>query len=145
MAPVHVIERSGAAMGSLPKLGREGEATYIWGCGGNALTLSLSWSYTFWTSVVYFVILSWRELLPLFNLLRIKAKLFSATPGKSPNINVELLMTLKTRPTATKVDCPSKTSIASSSKNPWSDKVVILKLLLDCLVTVFGVNFTDVL
>ena len=132
-------------MGSLPKLGIDGEATYICGCGGSASALSLSWSYTFWTSVVYFVILSWRELFPLFNLLLIKAKLFTPTPGKSPKTNDELLITLKIRPTATKVDCPSKTSIASSSKNPWSDRVVMLKLLLDCLITVFGVNLTDVL
>ena len=39
----------------------------------------------------------------------------------------------------------TKTSTESSSKNPWSDRVVILKLLLDCLTTVFGVNLTDVL
>ena len=57
MAPVHVTERSGATMGSLPKLGKDGEATYAWGCGGNASALSLSWSYTFWTSVVYLFIL----------------------------------------------------------------------------------------
>ena len=69
VAPVHVTERSGATMGSLPKLGIEGEVTYMWGCGGNADELSPSWSYVFWTSVVYFVILSWRELFPLFNLL----------------------------------------------------------------------------
>ena len=74
-----------------------------------------------------------------------KAMLNSPTPGKSPKTNDELLTTLKTRPTATKLDCPSKTSIVSSSKNPWSDRVVMLKLLLDCLTTVFGVNLTDVL
>ena len=66
-------------------------------------------------------------------------------PGKSPKTNVEPPMTVKTRPTATKVDWPSKTSIKSSSKNPWSERVVILKLLLDCLTIVFGVNFTEVL
>ena len=60
-------------------------------------------------------------------------------------MNVELLITLKTRPTPISVDCPSKTSIVSSSNNPWADRVTILKLLLDCLTTVFGVNFTDVL
>ena len=73
------------------------------------------------------------------------AKLFSATLGKSTTINVELLITLKTRPTATKVDWPSKTSIASSSKNPWSERVLIVKLLLDWRTTVFGVNLTEVL
>ena len=73
------------------------------------------------------------------------AILNSPMPGKSPKINVELLITLKTRPTPNKIFWPSKTSTASSSKNPWSDNVVILKLLLDCLVIVFGVNFTDVL
>ena len=63
-------------------------------------------------------------------------------PGKSPNINVDPPMTVKTRPTATRVDCPSRTSIVSSSKNPLSERVVIVKLLTDCLTTVFGVNFT---
>ena len=62
--------------------------------------------------------LSCKELFPLLSLLRINPKLFSAMPGRSPNIKVELLTTLRTRPTATKVDCPSKTSIVSSSKNP---------------------------
>ena len=38
--------------------------------------------------------------------------------AKSPKTSDELLTTLKTRPTATKVDWPSKTSIESSSKNP---------------------------
>ena len=70
------------------------------------------------------------------------AKLFSAMPGKSPKTNVEPPTIVKIRPTATKVDWPSKTSITSSSKNPWSESVVIVKLLTDCLTTVFGVNFT---
>ena len=69
--------------------------------------------------------------------------MFIPTPGKSPNTNVELLMTLKTRPTPIRVDWPSKTSTASSSKNPWAERVTILKLLLDCRVIVFGVNFTE--
>ena len=89
--------------------------------------------------------LSWRELFPLLSLLLINAKLFTPTLGKSPKIKVELLITLKTRPTPDNIDCPSKTSTVSSSKRPWSDGVTTLKLLLDWRVTAFGVNLTDVL
>ena len=66
-------------------------------------------------------------------------------PGKSPNINVELLIVLKTLPKPITFELASKISTESSSNNLWSDSVTILKLLDDILVTVFGVCFTAVL
>ena len=52
-------------------------------------------------------------------------------PGKSPNMKVELLIVLKTRPIPITFEFASKTSTESSSNSLCSDSVTILKLLDD--------------